>query len=45
MLRATGTLYKGDADPDPNFHKKWTQDLQKKRTLYQNSLYELKTHF
>ena len=30
-----GILYKAD----------WDSDLQKKRTLYQNSLYELKTHF
>ena len=32
-----GILYTADQDQDP--------DLQKKRTLYEDSLYELKTHF
>ena len=32
-----GILYTADPNQDP--------DLQKKRTLYQNSLHELKTHF
>ena len=38
-----GILYKANLDPD--IEKKRTPDLKKKRTLYQNSLYELKTHF
>ena len=33
------------ADLDPDLQKKWTQDLMKKLTLNQNSLYELKTPF
>ena len=39
-----GKLYKADPDPDPELEKKWTPDLQKKRTLYQNLLYEIKTY-
>ena len=42
-----GILYKADPDPDPDpdLQKKQTPDLQKKRTLYQNLLYDLKTYF
>ena len=36
-----GILYK--ADPDTDLQKKRSADLKKKATLYQNSLYELKT--
>ena len=38
-------LYKVDPDLDLDLQKKRTTDVMKKRTLYQNSLYELKTHF
>ena len=38
-------LYKAEPDPDPGLQQKWTLDLQEKRTLHQNLLYELKTHF
>ena len=40
-----GILYKADPDPDPDLQKKWTSNIQKKWTLYQNSLYELKTFY
>ena len=38
-------LYKAEPDPNPGLQQKWTLDLQEKRTLHQNLLYELKTHF
>ena len=34
-----------DPDPDLDLQKKRIPDLYKKRILYQNSLYELKTFF
>ena len=40
-----GILYKADPDPDSVLQKKGTPDLQKKRTLQQNLLYQLKDHF
>ena len=40
-----GILYKADPDPDLDLHKKRTPDLEKKGTLYQNSVDELKTDF
>ena len=33
----TGILYKAEPEPDPDFQKKRTLDLQKKQTLYKNS--------
>ena len=38
-------LYKADPDPDLDLQKKRTPEHQKKPTLNQTSLYELKTHF
>ena len=38
-------IYKADPDPDLDLQKKRNPDLQKKRTLHQISLYELKTNF
>ena len=43
--RTIGILYKADPDPDLHLQKKRTTDLQKKRSLYQNSLYDLKFIF
>ena len=40
-----GILYKADPDQDPDLQKKWILEIQKKRTLYQNLLYELKDSF
>ena len=37
FIVTNGILHKADPDPD--------LDLQKKRTLYNNSMFELKTHF
>ena len=44
-INKTGILYKADPDLDPEPQKKRTQYLWNKRTLYQNSLYELKNSF
>ena len=34
-----------DPHPDPDLQKKHNQDLYKKRILYQNSQYQLQSHF
>ena len=34
-----GILYKANPNLEPDFQKKWTLDLWKKRTLYKNSLW------
>ena len=43
LMPYNGILY--NTHPDPDLQKKRTPDLMKKQTLYQNSLYELRTHF
>ena len=45
FLFTEGILYKVYPDRDLDLQKKWTPNLLKIGTLYQNLLYELETHF